>query len=340
MPLARRPARLPALLAALALLAVHALAPGPASACQFTLGFKALRDAIPALVGDCLDDAGHDPASGDGQQRTTAHHGRGGLLVWRKADNWTAFTDGSTTWIDGPYGLESRPNADCLWWEACPGRPAPTVPVSAEEVVRGDPARPWISVIFNAGAGHPPAPAILDALKARGIRTTFFLMGWWAERNPELVRRIAADGHEVASHGHRVFDLTTVSDAEVVADLERADAAIRAITGRSTRPLWSASASARDARVNRLAASIGYRPIFWTVESGDWRTDSTADGVSRRVLAGAQNGAIVVMHLESPRTADTIAPALPSILDALQARGYRLVTITELVTGRLRTPPP
>jgi hypothetical protein len=314
------------LAALLVLLLAGLAAPTAAAACTFQLGFKALRDQVPEVVGDCLVDEHHNPESGDGLQETTR-----GLLVWRKADNFTAFTDGSRTWVNGPCGLQSRPNAERFDWES---GGAPVVPVSAEEVVRGDPSRPWISVIFNAGAGHTPAPAILDALKARGIRTTFFLMGWWAEKNPDLVRRIAADGHEVASHGYEVFDLTQVSDAAVVADLERADAAIKAITGRSTKPLWSASASARDARVNGLAASVGYRPIFWSVESGDWRFDSTAAGVTGRVLGGAQNGAIVVMHLESPRTADTIAPAIPAILDGLRARGFELVTVSELVTGR------
>jgi peptidoglycan/xylan/chitin deacetylase (PgdA/CDA1 family) len=219
---------------------------------------------------------------------------------------------------------------------ACEPPGVDSVPASPDEVVHGDPGRPWASVVFNAGAGYEPAPAILDALKARGIRTTFFLMGWWAERNPDLVRRIAADGHEIASHGYQVFDLTEVSDAEVVDDLTHADAVISSITGCSTRPLWSASASARDARVDGLAASIGYRPIFWSVESGDWRFDSTAEGVTRRVLSSATNGSIVVMHFESPRTADTIAPVIPAILDGLRARGLELVTVSELVTGRRR----
>src|SRR5947209_4900905 len=98
----------------------------------------------------------------------------------------------------------------------------PQVPVSPDEVVRGDPSRPWISLVFNAGAGYDPAPEILDTLKEKGVRTTFFLMGWWAERNPELVQRIGT-AHEVASHGHEVFDLTSVSDGAVRADLERAD---------------------------------------------------------------------------------------------------------------------
>ncbi len=209
----------------------------------------------------------------------------------------------------------------------------PTVPVSAEEVVRGDPSRPWVSLVFNAGAGYAPAEAILDVLRERDVQTTFFLLGWWAEQQPALVRRIYDDGHEIASHGHSVFDLTAVSDAAVVADLEQADTVISAITGQTTRPLWSPSAGYRDLRVRRLAASLGYRPIYWTLDSGDWQVDATAAGVRQRVLNNAANGSIVVMHFDSPRTADTIAATLPAIVDGLREQGYRLVTITELITG-------
>jgi peptidoglycan-N-acetylglucosamine deacetylase len=212
------------------------------------------------------------------------------------------------------------------------------VPVSAAEVARGDPTRPWVSLVFNAGAGYQPAPAILDTLKSKGIRTTFFLLGWWAEKQPQLVRRIAAEGHEVASHGYEVFDLTQVSDAEVRADLEKAEAVIKGLTGVSTKPLWSPSAGYRDARVRGIAASLGYRPIYWTLDSGDWREDASPAEVRQRVVDGAVNGAIVVMHFDSPRTADSIAAALPAIVDSLQARGFRLVTISELLTGQLLPP--
>lgn len=210
--------------------------------------------------------------------------------------------------------------------------PAAQVPISPEEVVQGDPSRPWVSLVVNAGAGYEPAVEMLDTFAEKGVRTTFFLMGWWAERNPELVRRIGAE-HEVASHGYEVFDLTSVSDAEVAADLERADAVIGGLIGRSTRPLWSASAGYRDARVRGIAAGLGYRPIYWTVDSGDWRTDATADGVERRVLDNVTNGAIVVLHFESPRTRTSTAVVLPRLIDTLRARGYRLVTVSELITG-------
>lgn len=104
-------------------------APGfaqPAAAqpgCQFLLGFAALHDQIPAIVGNCLEDQHFDPQTGDALQRTT-----NGLLAWRKADNWTAFTDGATTWLSGPFGLQSRPNGDRFPWEADLAQPTPPPP--------------------------------------------------------------------------------------------------------------------------------------------------------------------------------------------------------------------
>jgi hypothetical protein len=80
--------------------------------CGFALGFKALRDQVPGVVGACLENEHHNPENGDGLQRTT-----GGLLVWRKADNFTAFTDGYRSWVAGPYGLQQRLNTERFAWE-------------------------------------------------------------------------------------------------------------------------------------------------------------------------------------------------------------------------------
>jgi peptidoglycan/xylan/chitin deacetylase (PgdA/CDA1 family) len=119
----------------------------------------------------------------------------------------------------------------------------------------------------------------------------------------------------------------------VQADLENADAAISAVTGRTTRPLWSPSAGYRDARVRGIAASLGYRPILWTADSGDWTTDATAESVYSHVVNGASNGAIIVLHFDSPESQDTTALILPAAIDALRESGYHLVTITELLTA-------
>ncbi len=209
----------------------------------------------------------------------------------------------------------------------------PSVPVSDEEVVRGDPNVPNMALIFNVGAGFEPGLAILDALAEHHQHATFFVMGWWAERHPDVLRQIADGGHEIASHGHAIFDLTQASDAQVRADLESADAAISAVTGRTTRPLWSPSAGYRNARVRALAANLGYRPILWTVDSADWTTEATPESVYSHVMNGAANGAIIVLHFDSPTTRDSTAQVLPALIDDLRGAGYRLVTITELLTA-------
>jgi hypothetical protein len=92
-----------------------------AQTCTFQLGFATLRDMIVAqsgdIIGACIENEHHNPFNGDALQQTT-----GGLMVWRKADNWTAFTNGATTWLNGPFGLAVRPNAGPLFpWE----NPAP-----------------------------------------------------------------------------------------------------------------------------------------------------------------------------------------------------------------------
>ncbi len=104
------------------LLAVSSIWPSvasPAAAdCEYKLGFKLLHDLIPEVVGVCKGDETHNATNGDALQETV-----NGLLVWRKADNWTAFTNGNMTWLNGPCGVESRRNEEAFPWELTPGGP-------------------------------------------------------------------------------------------------------------------------------------------------------------------------------------------------------------------------
>jgi len=100
---------------ALALFLPALPAPAQAAACQFVLGFQTLHNLIPSIVGSCLENEHFNPQNGDSLQATT-----NGLLVWRKADNWTAFTDGYHTWVNGPFGVQERLNSQRFSWEANP----------------------------------------------------------------------------------------------------------------------------------------------------------------------------------------------------------------------------
>ena len=100
---------------------VFAFQPVVAQDCVFQLGFKALRDLIPDVVGDCVDNERHDRDTGVTLQTTT-----NGQLIWRKADNWTGFSDGQRTWVNGPEGLQQRLNSERFDWEVPAAAPLAT----------------------------------------------------------------------------------------------------------------------------------------------------------------------------------------------------------------------
>jgi hypothetical protein len=94
-----------------------------AQVCSFNLGFKLIADQIPVVLGGCLEDEHHNAFNGDSLQQTS-----NGLLVWRKLDNFTAFTDGYRTWVNGPFGIQRRLNTERYEWEAAP--PAIAEPIA------------------------------------------------------------------------------------------------------------------------------------------------------------------------------------------------------------------
>jgi hypothetical protein len=124
-----------------------------ASGCQFVLGFATLAGMIPQQVGTCGDNESHNPANGDALQHTST----GGLLVWRKSDNWTAFTDGFRTWINGPNGLQERLNSQRFPWEAPPApaaSPAPSAQPSPAPSASGSPQAEMDAI--SVPSGYPP----------------------------------------------------------------------------------------------------------------------------------------------------------------------------------------
>ncbi|HXH20800.1 MAG TPA: polysaccharide deacetylase family protein, partial [Dehalococcoidia bacterium] len=117
--------------------------------------------------------------------------------------------------------------------------PAPRITRPPGEVALGNTERREMALTFDCGASGVPTPAILDALREAGVRSTFFLTGQWATTYPDLTRRIAAE-HEVANHSWSHPDFRELSDAQVLAEMERAEEALRRVAGVSTRPLWRA----------------------------------------------------------------------------------------------------
>jgi hypothetical protein len=129
-------------------------------AAEYKLGFKALADQIPGVVGIPLEDEHHNPLNGDALQRTSK-----GLMVWRKADNQTLFTNGHMSWVNGPLGLQSRLNSERFDWEAEPPAATPTPAPIPTPVPSPTPVPP---PAINAPAELLPAWTLLVNLPKNG----------------------------------------------------------------------------------------------------------------------------------------------------------------------------
>ncbi len=185
-----------------------------------------------------------------------------------------------------------------------------------------------VALTFDAGASSVPTPAVLSALRAAGLRVTFFITGKWAEQNPQLVKQIRQDGHEIGNHTYSHPDLRRLSDTEIREQLIKTDDIVTRITGRPCDPYFRPPYGGRDNRVIRIASEMGYTTIYWSLDSWDaFKKNITSSEVKGRVLERIQGGDIVLMHCGSQATAD----ALPSLIQELQSRGYQIVSVSELI---------
>ncbi|HYF63095.1 MAG TPA: polysaccharide deacetylase family protein, partial [Herpetosiphonaceae bacterium] len=181
--------------------------------------------------------------------------------------------------------------------EPSPGRelivpqlPATTSTLSSENmlVLKGNTAQPWVALTLDAGDKSEPTPSMLDTLAANNVRITFFLTGAWMDKNPELTRRIVADGHEIANHSYSHRDFTTLSDAEIADELRRTEETLARIAGPevSLRPFFRPPYGAQDDRVLAAVIANGYLPIYWTFDSLDSVGEpKTAEFLTARITA-------------------------------------------------------
>jgi peptidoglycan/xylan/chitin deacetylase (PgdA/CDA1 family) len=182
-----------------------------------------------------------------------------------------------------------------------------------------------IALTFDAGPSENSA-RLLDILKEKQVPATFFLLGKrHIEKYPELVERMAAEGHEVASHtwDHKI--LTRIPPAQIRDELERTDSAIERITGK--RPTLMRPPQGRtDDEVHKICRELGLAEVLWSVTAKDYATTDSAL-ITKRVLAQATRDGIILLHDLYQGT----VPAVPGIIDALKERGYVFVTVPQLL---------
>ena len=214
--------------------------------------------------------------------------------------------------------------------------PTPAAPGSKPATytqVRVD--QPYIAMTFDDGPSAATTPRMLDILKQRNIKATFFLIGENAAANPDIVRRILADGHEIGNHSWTHPQLSKLSDDRVTTEISKTQDAIKEASGFTPtilRPPYGAiTARQREWIEDRFGLSI----ILWSVDPFDWKRPG-ASVITQRILSQVRPGAIILSHDIHKQTVD----AMPATLDALAAKGYKFVTVTELIAMNKPKPSP
>lgn len=197
--------------------------------------------------------------------------------------------------------------------------------------LHGDPSKKEIALSFDDGPDNRFTPMVLDTLKRLDVKATFFLIGQRVELRPAVVRRIAAEGHAYGNHTYSHANLTKLQPTEIRREVESCDKAIANVTGKRTR-LFRPPYGALTPTVVRELIELGYKIIYWNVDSLDWMGLST-EQVTANILAHTGPGDIVLQHAAGGRGEDLSGSvhAIPFVVNTLRKQGYKLLTVPELL---------
>ncbi|MEV2274993.1 polysaccharide deacetylase family protein [Nocardiopsis sp. NPDC049922] len=228
--------------------------------------------------------------------------------------------DAATVGVEA-FAVAERPEADKDG--VTEERPGVISPVD-DEVDCSDPETRCVALTYDDGPGGR-TPELLDTLAEYDARATFFVTGVPVMEQPRIVRRAYAEGHEIANHTLSHPDLSALGQGAARDELETVQAQVYRETG-YTMDLMRPPYGATDDGVASLTEEMGLAQILWSVDTNDWK-DRNSSVVTRRALGGASDGAIILMH----DIHDTTVEASHQIIRELDARGYTMVTVSQLL---------
>ena len=191
--------------------------------------------------------------------------------------------------------------------------------------------KPVVYLTFDAGYENGNVERILDGLRAEGVPGAFFILENLVNRNPELVKRMADEGHLVCNHTARHKDMTTFTEADFKEELGRMETAYRTLTGQEMARYYRPPEGRFTLDNLDWAKELGYSTILWSFAYADWDNEKQPDpeAALEKILAGAHNGMVLLLH----PTSETNARILPGLIRALKDRGFRFGTLDELTGG-------
>lgn len=192
---------------------------------------------------------------------------------------------------------------------------------------KGDVEDKKIALTFNISWGDKQVQPILDILKEKKAKATFFLSATWAERYPELAKQICEAGHEIGSHGYAYDNYTSWDDEKIRRDMLRSKQILTELTHK-TPTLLRPPTGQFDKRVLDIADKLDLSVIHWSINSHDWQNPG-ADTIVGNVINQLKKGDIIMLHASD--SALQTDKALPTLIDQLKGKGYQFSHVTELI---------
>jgi peptidoglycan/xylan/chitin deacetylase (PgdA/CDA1 family) len=193
---------------------------------------------------------------------------------------------------------------------------------------RGPSNEKVVALTFDDGPDPRFTPRVLAILKKYNVHATFFVVGENAERYPELLKKELAEGHTLGNHTYTHPTMTSVSPAQAHLELSKCNAVIEHITGISPR-LFRPPKGFYNVKIMQMLAEMGYQPVMWSLAI-EHHEVPTPPMMVDRVLQKVQPGMIILGHDGRLNRENTVR-ALPGIISGLKARGYRFMTVDEML---------
>ncbi len=193
-----------------------------------------------------------------------------------------------------------------------------------------------VALTFDDGPSPVWTPRILDELKRAGIKATFFMIGQHVEKYPEIAKRVAREGHEIGNHTYDHHVLIYYKMYELEKEVKEAEEVIRSVTGRTTKYFRPPKAMLTGEEKQKLK-EMGYGIVLWSLNSKDWVTFDDRY-IVRYIVKNIRPGDILLFHdsggvftTEGGNRSETVK-TIPLLAEKLKEKGYRFVTISELLS--------
>ncbi|MBF0708462.1 polysaccharide deacetylase family protein [Alkalihalobacillus hwajinpoensis] len=194
-------------------------------------------------------------------------------------------------------------------------------------VYKGNPKKPMVAFMINVAWGEEYLPDMLQQLKKHSVHATFFLDGSWAKKNPDIVRMLDEEGHEIGNHAYSHPDLKQLSDAAIRKELEDTNQVIEATIDKQPVVFAPPSGSYANNAV-QIADQLGMQTVLWSVDTVDWKKPAP-QVLTERVLQNVHAGALILMHPTEPTE-----QSLEALIRGVEKRGYQLGTVSQVLDSK------